>query len=151
MSQPGVLPGADVLDPGVDPVGGVGVGALAAPASGAGGQVRGPQRVALPAGRLEERELGAGVGPLAAGEDPHRLRPGFQLVAVRPFAQQAGQFGHVRFFYPAGPVRAARIRAGLPGAALADLAFPVDGGFRAASGTLPITARSRAPSAQPTE
>src|ERR1700761_232339 len=70
MSQPGVLAGADdVLDPGVDPVGGVGVSTLAAPASGAVGQVRGPQRVAPAAGGLEQGQLGAGVRALAAGED----------------------------------------------------------------------------------
>ncbi|HEX2742864.1 MAG TPA: hypothetical protein VHN16_00480 [Streptosporangiaceae bacterium] len=36
--------------------------------------------------------------------------------------QQPGQLGDVRFFDPAGPVRAARIGAGVIGAALADLA-----------------------------
>jgi hypothetical protein len=46
---------------------------------------------------------------------------------VRAFAQQAGQFGDVRFFDPAGPVRAAGVRAGAAGAALADLAMGVDG------------------------
>jgi hypothetical protein len=66
MAEPGVLASADdVLDAGVDAVGGVGVGALAAPSPRPGGQVRGPQRVAPPVGRLEERELGAGVGPLS--------------------------------------------------------------------------------------
>ena len=68
MSQPGVLPGADdVLDPGVDAVGGVGVGALAPPAPGASGQVRRPQRVAPPVGRLEERQLRARVRALPFG------------------------------------------------------------------------------------
>src|SRR5579859_8138156 len=43
MSQAGVLPGADdVLDAGVDPVGGVGVGALAAPAPSLSRDVRRP-------------------------------------------------------------------------------------------------------------
>src|SRR3984957_2629939 len=94
MSQSGVLPGADdVLDAGVDAVGGVGVGALASPASRVSGEIRGPERVAPAVGRLEQGELGAGVGPLAAGEDPHRLRPAFQLVAVRALAQQPGQLG----------------------------------------------------------
>ena len=74
--------------------------------------------------------------PLAAGEDPHCLRPGFQLVAAGPLAQQAGQLGDVRFFYPAGPVRAARVAAGILGAALADLAPAVDRGFPGGLGDL---------------
>jgi hypothetical protein len=43
MPESGVLPGADdVLDAGVDPVGGVGIGAPTPPARGVSGQVRGP-------------------------------------------------------------------------------------------------------------
>jgi hypothetical protein len=42
----------------------------------------------------------------------------------------------VRFFDPAGPVGAVRVRAGLLGAPLADLAFPVDGGFPGGLGDL---------------
>src|ERR1700722_12334304 len=76
------------------------------------------------------------AGALAAGEDPHPLRPGFQLVAVRAFAQQPGQLGDVRFFYPAGRVRAMRVPAGIVGAPLADLAQAVDGGFPGGPGDL---------------
>src|SRR6266487_2693878 len=80
MAEPGVLAGADdVLDAGVDAVGGVDVGALAAPAPGRGGQVGDPQGVAPAAGCLQQGQLGAGVGPLAAGEDPHRIRPALEL------------------------------------------------------------------------
>jgi hypothetical protein len=39
--------------------------------------------------------------PFPAGEDPHRRRPAVQLVAVRAFAQQPGQLGHVGLFGPA--------------------------------------------------
>ena len=52
----------DVLDAGVDAVRGVDVGALAAPASGPGGQIGDPQRVAPPVGGLQQGHLGAGVG-----------------------------------------------------------------------------------------
>src|ERR1019366_7009459 len=46
MADSAVLPGADrILDPGVDPVGGVDIGGLAEPASGVRGPVRGPQGV----------------------------------------------------------------------------------------------------------
>jgi hypothetical protein len=116
MSRPGVLRGADdVLDAGVDAVGGVGVGALAAPAPRLRGEVRGPQRVAPPVGCLEQGQLRAGVGPLAAGEDPNALRPGFQLVAAGSLAQQCGQLGDVRFLgIPAGPARSS---SGRPAAA----------------------------------
>jgi hypothetical protein len=74
VAEAGVLAGADdVLDAGVDAVRGVDVGALAAPALRRGGQVGGPQGVAPAVAGLEQRELGAGVGPLAgAGEDPLR-------------------------------------------------------------------------------
>jgi hypothetical protein len=67
------------------------------------------------------------VRALAAGEDSHGFGPALQLVAVRAFAQQAGQLGDVRFFDPARAVRAAPVRAGAVGAALADLAPAVDG------------------------
>src|SRR5208282_4779061 len=137
MPEPGVFTGADdVLDPGVNPVGGVGVSGLAAPAPRVSGQVRRPERVPPAAGRLEEGQLGAGVRPLAAGEDPHRLRPAPELVAVRALAQQPGQLGDVRLFYPAGRVRAAEVPAGLLGAALADLARAVDRGFPGGLGDL---------------
>ena len=53
--------------------------------------------------------------------------PALQLVPGRALAQQPGQLGDVRFFDPAGPVRAAGVAAGVIGAALADLAAAVDG------------------------
>ena len=67
------------------------------------------------------------MGPLAAGEDPHRLRLGLELVAVRAFALQPGQLRDVRLLDPALAVGAAPARAGAVGAALADLALAVDG------------------------
>ena len=66
------------------------------------------------------------MGPLAAGEDPHRLGPVLQLVPARAFAQQPGQLGDVRFLDPAGPVTAFGVAAGIIGAALADLAAVID-------------------------
>src|SRR6266516_6103485 len=130
MTEPGVLRGADhVLDAGVDTVGGVDVGALAAPAPRVLGQVRRPQGVTPPVFRLEQGELRSGMRTLAAGEDPHRLRPGLQPVPVRALAQQPGQLGDVRFFYPAGPVPAPLVPAGHLRAALADLPARVDRGF----------------------
>ena len=83
---------------------------------------------------LEKRQPGAGLGPLAAGEDPHRPGPAFQLVPVRAFAQQPGQLGDVRFLDPAGPVTAVRVAAGIIGAALADLAAVIDGDLPRALG-----------------
>jgi hypothetical protein len=61
---------------------GVDVGKAGAPALGPGGQVRQPQAVAVAVFDLERRKLCAQVRPLAAGHDPHRLRPGSQLVAA---------------------------------------------------------------------
>ena len=79
--MPQSLSGADgVLDPGVDPAGGVDAGVLAAPAGGARGQAGDPQRVPPAVCGLEQGELGAGAGPLAAREDPHLFRPAAQLV-----------------------------------------------------------------------
>ena len=75
---------------------------------------------------LEQGQFRAGVGPLAAGEDPHRRGPAFQLVAARALAQQPGQLGDVRFFDPAGRGARSRVRAGVIGAALADLAAVID-------------------------
>jgi hypothetical protein len=60
------------------------------------------------------------VGPLAAVEDPHRLRPARELIAARSLAQQPGQLGDVRFLDPAGWVLRSggsgrrRFRAGRP-------------------------------------
>ena len=130
MPEAGVLAGADqVLDAGVDPVACAGVGALAAPASRVLGQVRHPQGVTPPVAGLEQGELGAGVRPLAAGEDPHARRPGLEPVAARARSQQPGQLGDVRFLDPAGPVAAPVVPAGRLGAALADLPPRVDRGF----------------------
>ena len=148
VAQAGVLAGADdILDAGVDAVGGVGVGALAAPASGVSGQVGRPQGVAPAVGRLEQGQLGAGVGPLAAGEDAHPLGPAVELVAAGSLAQQPGQLGDVRFFYPAGGVGASRVLAGAVGPALADPAFPVDrglpGGLRDLADRVPLTGAER--------
>ena len=124
-------------------MGGVDVGALAAPAFRGGGQVGDPQTVAPAAGGLEQGQLRAGVRPLAAGEDPHGRGPALELVAAGSLAQQPGQLGDVRFLDPAGPVGAALVRAGPVSAALADLALAVDGdlpgglGDRADRGLLP--------------
>src|SRR6266516_506982 len=137
MAEPGVLAGADhVLHPGMDAVGCVDVGALAQPAPRVRGPVRYPQAVAPAVFGLEQGQLRAGVRPLPAREDPHRLRPGAELVAAGAFAQQPGQLGDVRFFYPALAVRAARIGAGVTGAALADLALAVDRGLPCRPGDL---------------
>jgi hypothetical protein len=152
MAEPGVLPGADhVLDPGVDPVTCVDVGALAAPALGILRQVRRPQAVAPPVGRLEQGQLGAGMRPLAAGEDPHLLRPGLQPVAARAVAEQPGQLGDVRFLDPAGPVPALLVRAGLLRTALPDLAVRVDRGFPRGFRDQGQRGSFRSPSAHPTE
>jgi RNA-directed DNA polymerase len=56
-----------------------------------------------------------------------------------------------RFFDPAGPVRAAVIAAGAVRVPLADLPARVDGGLPGIAGTRAMAARSRLPSAQPTE
>ena len=126
-ADPGRFPGADrVLDPGVHAVAGVDVGVLPAPALRVCGEVGDPQLVVVAVLVLEQGQLGAGVGALAAGEDPHRLGPVLQLVPVRAFAQQPGELGDVRFPYPAAAVPAAGVRAGAVGAALADLAAVVN-------------------------
>ena len=78
-----------VLDPCVHPVGGVDVGGLAAPAGGAFGQVGDPQGVAPAVFGLEQGQLGAGVGALAAGEDPHGGGPAGELVTGPAAAQQS--------------------------------------------------------------
>ena len=76
-ADPGVFASADaVLDPGMDAVAGVDVGGLAAPALRGGRQVGDPQLVPVPVPMLEKREPGAGLGPLAASEDPHGAEVG---------------------------------------------------------------------------
>jgi hypothetical protein len=113
----------------MDPVGGVDVGGLAAPAGGAFGQVGDPQAVAPAVGGFEEGQLGAGVGPLAAGEDSHRGRPAGELVTGWAVAQQRGQLGDVGLFDPARVVGAPPVGAGLVGAALPHLTAVIDGGL----------------------
>jgi hypothetical protein len=77
MAYSSALARADpVFYPGVDPVCGVDVGQLGAPAAEAGGHVRDVQAVTPAVFGLEQGQLRAGVGPLAAGEDPHGRRPG---------------------------------------------------------------------------
>jgi hypothetical protein len=67
MPDSAVFPGTDaVFDPGVDPVGGVDVGGLAAPAAGPRWQVGDLQGVAPAVFGLEQGQLGAGVRALAA-------------------------------------------------------------------------------------
>jgi len=75
---------------------------------------------------LEQGQLGARVRAFAAGEDPHALWPGGQLVPARTFAQQPGQLGNVRFLDQAPRMAAAAVRAGLIGAALPDLTAVID-------------------------
>jgi hypothetical protein len=96
-----LIEGENALDPGVDPVGSVDVGKLAAPAADLAGQVGHPQGVPPAVFGLEQGQLRAGAGPLAAGEDPHLLGPSVELVPSGAVAQQAGQLGDVRFFDPA--------------------------------------------------
>lgn len=61
------------------------------------GPVGDPQAVAPAVCGLEQGELGAGVRPLAAGENLHRLGPAGQLVSAGALAQQRGQLGDVCF------------------------------------------------------
>ena len=122
-----VLPGADgVLDPGMDPVGGVDVGGIGASAPQAGGQVGHPQAVPPAVLGLEQSQLGARVGALAAGKDPHAGRPAGELVCARAFAQQPGQLGDVRLFAPAPRMRTAPVLAGIIGTALPHLPAVID-------------------------
>src|SRR5712692_8686338 len=138
MPESGVLAGADrVFDPGVDAVACVDVGGLAAPAFGFHRQAGDPQGVPPAVRGFHQGEFRAGVGALAAGEDPHFPGPAAGLVAAGAFAQQPGQLGDVRFLDPAGPVAALHVAAGLVGAALADLAFPVDGDLPSLLGDQP--------------
>ena len=76
---------------------------------------------------LGQAQLGAGVRPLTAGEDPHAGGPAVQLVTARAFAQQPGQLRDVRFLDPAPWMPAGPVRAGAIGAALAYLPALVDG------------------------
>ena len=127
LADPGVFAGAHaVFDPGVDPVGGIDVGQVGAPAPQVSGQVGNPQRVPPPVFGLEQGELGAGMGALTAGEDAHGGRPAVELVTAGTLAQQPGQLCHVGFFHPALAVAAAAVSARVAGAALADLAAVTD-------------------------
>jgi hypothetical protein len=76
------------------------------------------------------------VGALAAGEDAHGCWPAVELVPGPPVAQQGGELGDVGFLDPALAVAAAAVTAGVPGAALADLAVGVDGDLPGALGRL---------------
>ena len=148
----GVLPGPDgVLDPGLDPVRGVDIGVLPQPALGGGGPVRHPQRVPPAVPGFEQGQLGAGMRPLAAREHAHRGGPGLELVPVRSRAQQPGQLGDVGFLDPAAPVRAGDVRAGVIGAALADLPAAVDGELPGRLGHQPQRRLLPLPKAHPTE
>src|ERR1039458_3494679 len=84
MADSAVLPGVGRTPaPGVDRVAGVDMGALAEPASGVRGPVRGPQGVPPAVPGLEQGPLRAGMRPLPAREDPHRRGPvGFQNSAT---------------------------------------------------------------------
>jgi hypothetical protein len=133
----------DILDAGVDAVRGVDIGALAAPAPGRGGQVRHPQGVA-PAVGLEQGQLRARVRALAAGEDPHRLRPALELIAVRALAQQPGQLRDVRFLDPALAVGDRWFPQASSARRSRTWPFPSIAASQAGSGTWPIAAFSRA-------
>ena len=127
-ADPAVLPGADaVLNPRVHPVRSVDIAQLGPPAAQLGGHVRYPQGVTPAVLGLEQAQLGAGMRPLPAGEDPHRRRPAVQLVPARAFAQQPGQLGDVRFFDPAPRMPAGRSAQASAGPALAHLAALIDG------------------------
>ena len=67
---------------------------------------------------------------------PPRVAPAVELVTVRPLAQQAVHLGDAGLLDPARAVRAARVRAGTVGAALADLALRTDGDRPCAPGNL---------------
>src|SRR5258708_16170741 len=85
MPESAVFAGADdVLDPGVDPVGGVDVGGLPEPAPGVRAPVGDPQAVPPAVLGLEQGQLRAGVRPLAAGEHPPRARPSPPLAPPPP-------------------------------------------------------------------
>ena len=134
-----------------DAVSRVDVSRVGAPALGGGRQVGDPQDAAAAVPGLEQTQLRAGIGPLAAGEHAHPLGPAGHLVMplVRP--QDPGQLGDVGFLDPAPAVGALPVCAGIPGVALADLAPDVDGDLPRGLGDKPVAARSRSPSSHPTE
>jgi hypothetical protein len=152
MPEAGVLPGTDhVLDPGVDPVACVDVGALAAPAPRVLGQVRRPQGVPPSVGGLEHGELGAGVGPLRRAKTliffgqafsrsppgPLRRRPVSSVTCASSIQQS--RCPHLSFAQ-APPERRSRT---FPIASIA--------ASHAVSGTSASAVFSRSVSAQPTE
>jgi hypothetical protein len=108
--------------PGVDPVGSDDVTGLAQPASDVRRPVGDPQGVPPAVFGFKQGQLRAGVRPLAAGEDPHRRRPGGELIPGRFFAKQPGQLCDVRLLNSEGPMRAAGAHAGVIGTGHADLA-----------------------------
>lgn len=75
---------------------------------------------------LEQAQLGARVGALAAGEDPQAGRPAGELVCARTLAQQPGELGDVRLFPPAPLMSAPGVVAGVLGAALPQLTAVID-------------------------
>ena len=152
MADSAVFPGPDrVLDPGLDPVRDVDIGGLAQPASGVRGPVRGPQGVPPAVPASNRVSCAPGWGRSRRAKTRLRRGPGPQLILASAVAQQPGQLGDVRLFDPARPVRAGQVRAGLIGAALADLAAAVDRACQACSGTSRSAAFSRSASAHPTE
>jgi hypothetical protein len=89
LAQAGVLACAHaILDAGVEPVGGVDVGRVGAPAPPGGGQVGDPQAVPPAVFGLEQGQLGARMRALAAGEDAHRGGPAVELVTAGAFARR---------------------------------------------------------------
>jgi len=109
MTEAGLLAGADaVLDPGVRAV--AGLEELGAVGGGAGSQ----QLVAPPVDLLEQRQLGSGVGFLAAGDDAQVGGPARELVTVGSFPQQGGEFDDTGLIGVAG--LSLRVENSLPGA-----------------------------------
>ena len=72
----------------MDPVGGVDLGQLAAPAAGLPGQVGDPQRVPPAVFGLEQGQLRAGVRALAAANMRIFAGHAIELIPAGAFAQQ---------------------------------------------------------------
>jgi len=104
------------------PVGGIGVGRVGPPPPDGIREVGDPQAVPPTAGGPEQGQLRAGVGPLAAGEDPHPLGPAGQLVVIGVRPQDSGQLGDAPLLDPAPLMCALTVTAGVLGAALTHLA-----------------------------
>ena len=91
-------------------VGSVDVAELSTPAPQPGGDIRYPQ----------------GVTCAARSRRAKTRIDSVQLVGARPFAQQPGQLGDVRFFHPAPRMPAGPVGAGGSGPALAHLSALID-------------------------